>query len=106
MPFFVDDIFCFPNGLADKNVVVPNFNLVNQLSLDKILKAEVFVHSDGQLRVAHLILGYTLLSFSFQAPKCMIKAKGPRLQLINVAMPGFLNPGPGSQSVLKVEPIL
>ena len=37
----------FPNGFADKNVVVPNFSLVNQLSLDKILKAEVFVHSDG-----------------------------------------------------------
>ena len=37
----------FPNGFADKNAVVPNFSLVNQLSLDKILKAEVFVHSDG-----------------------------------------------------------
>ena len=47
MPFFVEDIFCFPNGFADRNVAVPNFNLVNQSSLDKIPKAEVFVHSDG-----------------------------------------------------------
>ena len=48
--------FVFPNGLADKNVVVPNFNLVNQPNLDKILKSEVFVHTNNQLRVAHLIL--------------------------------------------------
>ena len=31
------------------------------INIDKILKADVFVHSDDQLRVAHLILGYTLL---------------------------------------------
>ena len=45
--FFVDDVFCFPNGFTNKHVVVPNFSLVNQPSLDKILKAEMFVHSDG-----------------------------------------------------------
>ena len=54
MPFF------FPNGFIDKHVVVSNFNLVNQPNLDKILKAEVFVHSDSQLRAACLILDYTL----------------------------------------------
>ena len=55
---------------------MPNFNLINQKSLDKILKAEVFVHSDGQLRAAHLILGYTTISKNYQAPKCIIKAEG------------------------------
>ena len=64
--------FVFPNGFADKNVAVPNFSLVNQPNLDKILKAEVFVHSDGQLRAAHLILRYTSISKSFQALKCVI----------------------------------
>ena len=38
--------FVFSNGFADKNTSIPNFNLVNQASLDKILKAEVFVHTD------------------------------------------------------------
>ena len=38
--------FVFPNGFADRNTVVPNFNLMNQASLEKILKAEVFVHTD------------------------------------------------------------
>ena len=97
--------FCLPNGLADKNATIPNFNHVNQPNLDKIPKAEVFVHSDDQLRAAHIILGYTLLSSSFQAPKCVIKAKDPRLHLINVAVPSFLNLGPRPQGVLKVEPI-
>ena len=75
-------------------------------SLDKILKVEVFVHKDGQLRAAHLILDYTPISSSFQALKCQIKAKDPYLHLINVAVPGFLNLCLGPQGVLTVEPIL
>lgn len=83
----------FPNVFADKNIVVPNFSLVNQQSLDKILKAKVFVHKDSQLRAAHLILGYTPLSSSFEVLKCVIKAKNLHMHLINVAAPSFLNPG-------------
>ena len=107
MPFFFfDDFFFLPNGFADKHTAISNFNLDNQPNLDKILKAEVFVHNDGQLRAAYPILGYNPLSSSFQAPKCMIKAKDPLLHLINVAVLGFLNPGLGPQGVLKVEPLL
>ena len=58
-------IFFFLNEFADKNVAVLNFNLVNKSSLDKILKAEVFVHSDSQLRVVHIILDYTPISKTF-----------------------------------------
>ena len=39
-------------------------------------------------------------------PKCVIRAKYPRLHQINIAAPGFLNPGPVPQGILKVEPIL
>ena len=53
----------FSNGFANRNAVVPNFNHVNQPSLDKILKAEVFVHTDGQLRAAHLRLHPYLQKF-------------------------------------------
>ena len=63
--FLLTVFFIFPNGFIDKNATVPNFNLVNQSSLVKILKAEVFVHNDGQLKAAHLILGYTPISKSF-----------------------------------------
>ena len=85
--------FVLPNGVADKNAVVPNFSLMNQASLDRILKAEVFVHTDGQLRATHLILDYTPISNAFQALKCVIKAKDLRLQRISVAGPGFLISG-------------
>ena len=46
--------------------------------------------ADGQLRAAHLILGYTPLSFAFQAPKYVIKARDSRLHRINVAYQGFV----------------
>ena len=48
--------------------------------------------ADGQLRAAHLILGYTPLSFAFQAPKCIIKARDPRFHRISVAYKGFIVP--------------
>ena len=46
--------------------------------------------ADGQLRAAHLILGYTPISCAFQAPKCVIKAKDPQLHRISVAYKGFV----------------
>ena len=46
--------------------------------------------ADGQLRAAHLILGYTPLSFAFQAPKYVIKARDPWLYRISVAYQGFI----------------
>ena len=84
---------------------MPNFNLVNQPNLDKILKAKVFVHSDGQLKAAHLILGYTPISKSYQVPKCVIKAKNPCLHRISVAVPGFLIAGPIPEGMLTTDPI-
>ena len=36
----------------------------------------------------------------------MIKEKDPRLYLISIVVPGFLNPSSGPQGVLKVEPLL
>ena len=63
--FLLMIFFVTLNDFADKNATMPNFNLVNESSLDKILKAEVFVHSDGQLRAAHIILVYTPISKTF-----------------------------------------
>ena len=62
-------------------------------SLDRILQSEVYVNEvDGQLRAAHLILGYTPISRAFQASKCVIKAKDPWLHRISVAYKGFVVP--------------
>ena len=102
MLFFVDGVFIFPHGFVDKNVVVPNFNFINQSNLDKILKVEVFVHSGGQLRAVHLILGYTPISKSFQAPKCVIKAKDSLRYHISVAISSFLTTDPIPKGIPKV----
>ena len=48
--------------------------------------------ANGQLRVAHLILGNTPISLAFQAPKYVIKANDPRLHRISVAYQGFVVP--------------
>ena len=67
--------------------------LVNRASLDRILQSEVYVNeADGQLRAAHLIFGYTPISRAFQAPRCVIRAKDPRLHRISVAYEGFVVP--------------
>ena len=55
------------------------------------MQAKVYVsEANDQLRVSHLILGYTPLSFTFQAPKYVIKARDPRLYRISVAYQGFI----------------
>ena len=73
----MNDSFVLVDDFVDPHAATPNSNLVNQASLDKILKAEVFVRTDGQLSVAHLILDYIPISKSFQVLKCVIKARDP-----------------------------
>ena len=83
---------CF-NGFADIHSTTPLLRLVNRASLDRILQSEVYINEvDGQLRVAHLILGYTPISCTFQAPRCVIKAKDPQFHRISVAYEGFVVP--------------
>ena len=65
----------------------------------------MFVHTDGQLKATHLILDYIPISKSFQALKCVIKTKDPRLQWISVATPGFLISDLISEGVLTTNPI-
>ena len=68
-----------------------SLRLVNKVSLDRVLQAEIYVNElDGQLRAAHLILGYNPILRAFQASSCVIKAKDPRLRRISVACEGFV----------------
>ena len=86
-----DKIFFHFNDFADKSSTKPQLSLINKESLDRILRAEVYVNEvDGQLRAAHLILGYTPISLAFQAPKYVIKARDPQLHRISVAYTGFV----------------
>ena len=79
--------------IADPRATTPSLCLVNKARLDRVLQAEIYVNeSDGQLRAAHLILGYNPISRAFQAPSCVIRAKDPRLRRISVAYERFVVP--------------
>ena len=102
MYYFLTILLVF-DEFADRHSTNLNFGLVNVPDLTKILKAKVLVHTDGQLRVAHLILGYNLLLSSFQASECVIKARNPHLHQVNIVVPGFLVLGPILEGVQQVE---
>ena len=79
------------NDFADRHYTKPKLNLINKVSLDRVLRAEIYVNeTDDQLQAAHLILGYTPLSFAFQGPKYVIRARDPWLRRISVAYQGFV----------------
>ena len=69
---------------------------------------EIFLHKDGQLRAAHVILSYKPSTKRFQSPKNVIRAKDPRLALIDVAVLGFLlsePPPEGTQDAQLPAPL-
>ena len=47
---------------VDKRHVTPRLSLVNVSGLNKLLRSDVFISEDRQLRVIHLILDYEPLS--------------------------------------------
>ena len=86
-------VFIGFNDIADPHATTHSLRLVNKANLDRVLRFEVYVNeSDCQLRAVHLILGYTLISRAFQAPRCVIRAKDPWLHRISVAYEGFVIP--------------
>ena len=54
------------------------------------MRSKIYVTEDGQLRAAHLVLGYQPLTHSFQAIGHAIRAGSPRLARIDVSKPKFL----------------
>ena len=67
-------VFVGSTNIADPHATTPSLRLVNKASLDKILQAEIYVNeSDGRLRAAHLILGYTPIS---RIPSSEVRDKG------------------------------
>ena len=78
------------NMVVDKNHVSQRLSHVNVPGLNKLLKSEIFISEDGQLRAAHLILEYEPLSSIFQDASQAVKAGDSRLKCIEVSKPGFL----------------
>ena len=75
---------------ADKRHVAPRLSLVNIPALNYLLRSEIFISEDRQLRAAHLVLNYEPLSRIFQEVGQAIRAGNPRLACIDVSVPSFL----------------
>ena len=75
---------------TDKRFVAPKLNFVNMSNLNRVLRFEVFVSEDGQLRAVHLILDFNPLSDKFQDVGNVIRVSDSRLARINVSVPRFL----------------
>ena len=78
--------------LTDKNHVSPRLSLTNVAALNYLLRSQIFVHDDGQLRAVHLILDYKPLSNTFQEVGNTIRVNDYRLAHIDVSRPHFLVP--------------
>ena len=77
-------------GFADKERTTPRLSLVNVLALNFLLRFEIYVSADGQLRAAPLILDYEPLSRALVDAGQAIRAGSPRLARIDVSILGFL----------------
>ena len=74
--------------LTDKTQVNHRISLINVPALNYLLRSQIFVIDDGQLRAAHLILDYEPLSRSFLDVGNAIRANDYRLAHIDVSQIG------------------
>ena len=78
--------------LTDKTQTNPQLSLSNVPALNYLLRSQIFVNDDGQLRAVHLILDYESISRTFLDVGNSIRANNYRLARIDVSRPGFLAP--------------
>ena len=90
MGFIGLTMICSLVVFADKRHVTPRLSLVNVANLNIVLRFEVFMSEDRQLRAVHLILDFESISDNFQEGCHAIKAGDPRLRRIDISVPGFL----------------
>ena len=75
---------------ANKRHIAPSLSLVNIADLNKVLRSEVFVSENRQLRAVHLILDFEPISDNFQEVGHAIRLGDPKLRRIDIFVPGFL----------------
>ena len=68
----------------------PQLNHTNIVGLNYLLRSEIFVSEDHQLRAVHLILDFEPISRVFQEVGHAIRLGDPRIHRIDVSKPTFL----------------
>ena len=82
--------FCFSATFANKGHVAPRLSLTNVATLNYLLRSEIFVSEDRQLRAVHLILDFQPISEIYQDVGNVIRMGDPRLAQIDISRPNFL----------------
>ena len=90
MDFNFLTIFCSSAILADKRHVAPKLSLTNVAALNYLLRFEIFVSKNRQLRAVHLILDFEPISEIYQEIGHAIKVGDSWLPQIDVLIPYFL----------------
>ena len=75
--------------IADRRLVNPWLSHTNIVGLNYLLRFEIFVSADHQLRAIHLILDFEPISKVFQEVGHAIRAGDPRIHRIDVSKPDF-----------------
>ena len=88
--FQLSNHICFSTTFADKRHVAPSLSYTNVAALNYLLRSEIFVSEDRQLRAVHLILDFQPISEIYQDVSNAIRAGDPRLARIDVSRPNFL----------------
>ena len=76
--------------IANRRHVAPRLSHINIAALNYVLRSEIFVSEDRQLRAIHLILDFEPISKVFQEIGHAIKARDPQINRIDVSRPDFL----------------
>ena len=69
---------------------IPNIRVVHVKDLNFVLRSEIFIDWDGQLRASHLILGVELVYSTWQPFKQALLVDSPLLSYIDVRHTNFL----------------
>ena len=83
-------MFCFSATFVDKRHVAPRLSFTNIAALNYLLRSEIFVSKDRQLRPVHLILDFQPISKIYQDVGNAIRSGDPKLAQIDVSRPNFL----------------
>ena len=74
MNFSFLTIFCLSATFADKTHMTPRLSFTNIAALNYLLRSEIFISEDRQLRAVHLILDFQLISEIYQDEKQRYKS--------------------------------
>ena len=85
-------IFIIIFFFVDDKVFIPDIRVVHVRDLNFVLRSEIFVHWDRQLRVSHLILEVEPVYSTWQPFKQAFLVDSPLLSYIDVRHANFLPP--------------